>query len=105
MLKYHCDEFKALTFFDVTHDFLTSKRTPRSYLEGCLDQIASKDGGGGKMLLRFFDWCPRDVFLSVRSDNTNACNFYDKIGMKLIGTHNWAKGTVPGKVYVKRKFN
>ena len=43
MLKYHCDEFKALTFFDVTHDFLTSKRTPRSYLEGCLDQIASKD--------------------------------------------------------------
>jgi len=70
-----------------------------------LHQIASKNGGGGKMLRRFFDWCPRDVFLSVRSDNINACNFYDKIGMELIGTHNWAKGTVPGKVYVKRKSN
>jgi len=70
-----------------------------------LHQIASKNSGGGKMIERFFKWCPRDVFLSVRSDNIKACSFYDKIGMKLVGTHNWAKGTLPGKVYVKRKFN
>ena len=31
-----------------------------------------------------------------------ACSFL-KIGMKLIGTTSWAKGTLPGKVYVKRK--
>ena len=68
-----------------------------------LHQIASKDGGGGKMLLRFFDWCPRDVFLSVRSDNKKACKFNEQIGMKLVGETSWARGTLPGKVYVKRK--
>ena len=44
MLEYDCDNFKALTFFDITHEFSNSKRTPRTYLEECLNQITRKDG-------------------------------------------------------------
>ena len=71
-----------------------------------LHQIANAEPGSGNakvILNNFFEWCPRDVFLSVRSDNKKACGFYEQIGMKLIGTTSWAKGTLPGKVYVKRK--
>ena len=71
-----------------------------------LHQIANDDPGSGNakvILQNFFEWCPRDVFLSVRSDNTKACSFYEQIGMTLIGTTSWARGTLPGKVYVKRK--
>lgn len=71
-----------------------------------LHQIANGDPGSGyaKVVLQnFFEWCPRDVFLSVRSDNTKACKFYEDIGMKLVGETSWAKGTLPGKVYVSRK--
>ena len=35
------------------------------------------------------------------ADNHKACEFYKKMGMKDIGTHNWTK--VKGRVYVKRK--
>ena len=44
MPEYNCNTFKALTFFDITHEFSNSKRTPRTYLEECLNQITSKDG-------------------------------------------------------------
>ena len=44
MPEYNCSTFKALTFFDITHEFSNSKRTPRTYLEECLNQITSKDG-------------------------------------------------------------
>ena len=74
--------------------------------ETILHQIANKESGNGnakKILLQFFDWCEKDVYLSVRADNLNACKFYDIIGMKEIGEHNWAKGKIKGKVYVRRK--
>ena len=66
-----------------------------------LHQIANDDPGSGNakvILQNFFEWCPRDVFLSVRSDNTKACSFYEQIGMTLVGTTSWAKGTLPGRV-------
>ena len=44
MPEYNCNTFKTLTFFDITHEFSNSKRTPRTYLEECLNQITSKDG-------------------------------------------------------------
>ena len=75
--------------------------------ETILHQIANKESGNGnakKILLQFFDWCEKDVYLSVRADNLNACKFYDIIGMKEIGEHNWAKGKIKGKVYVRRKL-
>jgi Asp-tRNA(Asn)/Glu-tRNA(Gln) amidotransferase A subunit family amidase len=43
MLKYNFENFKALTYFDVTDEFLISKQSPRSYLENCLEQISTKD--------------------------------------------------------------
>ena len=71
-----------------------------------LHQIASDSPGSGtaqSILNKFFEYCPRDVFLSVRSDNEKACKFYEQIGMSLVGETSWARGTLPGKVYVMRK--
>ena len=55
--------------------------------ETVLHQIANKEIGNGKakkVLLEFFEWCPRNVYLSVRSDNLSACKFYDRMDMKLV---------------------
>jgi|TARA_R110002051_G_scaffold2021_1_gene10668 hypothetical protein len=74
--------------------------------ETVLHQIANKEIGNGKakkVLLEFFEWCPRNVYLSVRSDNLSACKFYDRMDMKLVGIHNWVNGTLKGKVYAKLK--
>ena len=71
-----------------------------------LHQIASDSPGSGKaqsILNNFFDYCPKDVFLSVRADNLTANKFYVKMNMNLVGSTSWSKGTIPGNVYVKRK--
>ena len=71
-----------------------------------LHQIASDSPGSGNaqsILNNFFEYCPKDVFLSVRADNLTANKFYVKMNMKLIGTTSWAKGTIPSNVYVMRK--
>ena len=71
-----------------------------------LHQIASDSPGSGmaqSILNNFFDYCPKDVFLSVRADNLTANKFYVKMNMNLIGSTSWSKGTIPGNVYVKRK--
>lgn len=72
-----------------------------------LHQIASDSPGSGNaqsILNNFFDYCPKDVFLSVRADNLTANKFYVKMNMNLIGSTSWSKGTIPGNVYVKRKL-
>ena len=43
MFEYNCKDFKALTYFDATQEFTTSHRTPRTFLENCLEQISSKE--------------------------------------------------------------
>ena len=71
-----------------------------------LHQIASDSPGSGNaqsILNNFFEYCPKDLFLSVRADNLTANKFYVKMNMNLIGSTSWAKGTIPGNVYVKRK--
>ena len=71
-----------------------------------LHQIANSQPGSGMapvVLKNFFDWCEKNVYLSVRTDNTVARAFYDKVGMKEVGTCSWAKGTLPGVVYVRYK--
>jgi len=74
-----------------------------------LHQIAGKNrnGSASDALQRFFKWTNRRVFLSVRSDNIIAKNFYEKNGMDLIGFTSWSKGGVkdalPGNVYMYDK--
>ena len=68
-----------------------------------LHQIAAKyhNGSASQVLQKFFEFVnPRRVFLSVRSDNEIAKKFYVKNNMKLIGSTTWAKGTLPGDVYL-----
>ena len=66
-----------------------------------LHQIVAKDKGTASTVLqRFFEFINRRVYLSVRSDNEVAKNFYLKNNMKLVGKTSWAKGTLPGDVYM-----
>ena len=68
-----------------------------------LHQIAAKhhNGSASQALQNFFEFVnPRRVFLSVRSDNEIAKKFYVKNNMKLVGSTTWAKGTLPGDVYL-----
>ena len=68
-----------------------------------LHQIAAKHhiGSASQALQKFFEFVnPRRVYLSVRSDNEIAKKFYVKNNMKLIGSTTWAKGTLPGDVYL-----
>ena len=68
-----------------------------------LHQIAAKhhNGSASQALQNFFEFVkPRRVYLSVRSDNEIAKKFYLKNNMKLVGTTSWARGTLPGDVYL-----
>ena len=68
-----------------------------------LHQIAAKyhNGSASQVLQKFFEFVnTRRVFLSVRSDNEIAKKFYLKNNMKLVGTTSWARGTLPGDVYL-----
>ena len=68
-----------------------------------LHQIAAKhhNGSASQALQKFFEFVnPRRVYLSVRSDNEIAKKFYVKNNMRLVGSTSWAKGTLPGDVYL-----
>ena len=66
-----------------------------------LHQIVAKNKGtASNVLQRFFKFVNRQVYLSVRSDNEVAKSFYLRNNMKLVGKTSWAKGTLPGDVYM-----
>ena len=74
-----------------------------------LHQIVAKTKGtASDVLQRFFKFVNHNplgkrVYLSVRSDNEMAKNFYLKNNMKLIGNTSWSQGTLPGDVFVYNK--
>ena len=43
----------------------------------------------------------KSIVLTVRESNTIARNFYDKIGMNVVGKISWKNGSIPGLVYKK----
>jgi len=40
-----------------------------------------------------------DLYLSVRKENVIACRFYERHGLKVVGTVAWKNGRIPGLVY------
>jgi hypothetical protein len=60
-------------------------------------------GAGGRVFDLFFHEVVMpsggDLYLTVRTDNTVACNFYERHEMKRVGTVAWSGGTIPGLVY------
>jgi RimJ/RimL family protein N-acetyltransferase len=89
----------------ITYNFYKRKQKVgdiQAYKDDCiLHQIAAKNKGtASDVLRRFFKFVNRRVYLSVRSDNEIAKNFYLKNNMKLIGKTTWAKGTLPGDVFI-----
>ena len=62
-------------------------------------------GNAKKVINDFFDFVGTDVYLTVRSENTIANKFYEKVGMEEVGFINWSGGKMPGKVWKKRYEN
>jgi len=89
----------------ITYNFYKRKQKIgdiQAFKDDCiLHQIAAKGKGtASDILQKFFKFVNRRVYLSVRSDNEVAKNFYLKNNMKLVGKTSWAKGTLPGDVYM-----
>lgn len=66
-------------------------------------EIASSKGNAKFVLNKFFDWINANVWLTVRKDNTKACSFYERNGMKSVSEISWKNGTIPGIVYFKKE--
>jgi hypothetical protein len=71
-----------------------------------LHQILNTDqfNGAGRNVFRQFvaeivEPSEGDLYLSVRKENVVACRFYERHGMKVVGTVAWKKRTIPGLVY------
>jgi hypothetical protein len=60
-------------------------------------------GAGGRVFNQFVEEIAQpsggDLYLTVRSENTVACRFYERHCMKVAGTVDWKNGTIPGLVY------
>jgi len=61
------------------------------------------NGAGNKVFRQFVDGIVKpsgnDLYLTVRQENTVACRFYERQGMKIAGSVTWKNGTVPGLIY------
>ena len=67
-----------------------------------IHQIIAKNKGSGeasKVLKEYFEHVQSNVFLTVRANNVPANKFYDKVGMKKVGTITWSQGKMPGNVW------
>lgn len=62
-------------------------------------------GAGRRVFERFCAEIVRPLgghlYLSVRQENTTACQFYERHGMDVVGTVAWAKGTIPGHIFFR----
>jgi hypothetical protein len=74
-----------------------------------LHQIMSGNqfsGAGSRIFNRFFDEivvpCGGNLYLTVRTENTVACRFYERHGMGIVGKVAWSGGTLPGLIYCKK---
>ncbi len=62
-------------------------------------------GVGGRVFEKFCAEIVRplggQLYLSVRQENTTACQFYERQGMRVVGSVAWANGTIPGHIYFR----
>lgn len=72
-----------------------------------LHQIVTKyrDGRATQIFKKFLNELDDKLFLTVRSSNTKAINFYERNGMKCVGDIAWKNNTLPGKVFLYTKSN
>jgi len=60
-------------------------------------------GAGGRVFKQFVEEIAQpsggDLYLSVRRENTVACQFYERQGMTVAGALAWKNGTILGLVY------
>jgi ribosomal protein S18 acetylase RimI-like enzyme len=75
-----------------------------------LHQILNSDqfnGAGRRVFAQFIAEVVKpsggDLYLSVRKENTVACQFYERHGMQIEGTVAWKNRKIPGLVYRMKK--
>jgi hypothetical protein len=73
-----------------------------------LHQILNRNQFSGAGRRVFEEFCAEIVqplggqlYLSAGEENTTACQFYERQGMKVVGSVAWANGTIPGHVYFR----
>tara|TARA_Y100000004_G_scaffold78434_1_gene88306 strand:+ start:985 stop:1416 length:432 start_codon:yes stop_codon:yes gene_type:complete len=67
--------------------------------------VKGKNGNARKTIEDFFNFVNTNVYLTVRENNLIANKFYEKVGMKKVGTISWAEGTMPGLIWKKDLTN
>ena len=72
-----------------------------------LHQIVTKhrDGRATQIFQKFLNEMDDKLFLTVRSSNLTAINFYERNGMTCVGDIAWKNNTLPGKVFLYTKSN
>ncbi len=62
-------------------------------------------GAAGRVFEKFCDEVVApsggDLYLTVRRENKTACAFYERHGMRVVGTVAWANGSIPGHIYFR----
>ncbi len=62
-------------------------------------------GAGGHIFEKFCAKIVRplgsQLYLSVRQENTTACSFYERHGLKVVGSVAWSNGTIPGHIFFR----
>jgi len=65
------------------------------------------NGAGSRVFERFFDEIVvpsgGDLYLTVRTENSVACQFYERHGMRVVGNVAWSRGTIPGLIYSRTR--
>ena len=63
--------------------------------------VTSEKGKASDVLQKFFKIVKsKKVYLSVRSNNFKAIEFYLRNSMKLVGHTTWSEGKMPGDIYL-----
>ncbi len=73
-----------------------------------IKQIVNENIGNGNtttVLENFIRYANKDIYLSVRKDNTRAIRFYQKNNFHEIGIINWKNNTIPGLVFIRKAQN
>ena len=73
------------------------------YGDCVLHQIATSkhDGRAAHKFREFCEFIKSDIYLSVRTDNQPAINFYERMGLDLVGETSWGKDQIAGLLYKK----
>ena len=68
-----------------------------------VQEIVKEEGGHPQdVWSQFVKYVDSPIWLTVRRDNYRAKQFYEKVGMRIVGDISWSNGKIPGDVYFQK---